>query len=160
MLVELPFPGIEVSRHIVRDVERQQFLHRRVNSSNFLGGQRGVFRVERPGGDHHFGPFWQVDGFLHFHPPDAGLRRELMTRWHPDVKAGMDVEGAVRQTEGYSFAEVEELKNLLILNFIEGNGWDWAWAMTQFGLNRQELASRSASRHVGFGVTEMARNGF
>jgi cell division protease FtsH len=102
----------------------------------------------------------RIDLVLHFHPPDAGLRRELIARWHPDVKAGIDLDAAVRNTDGYSFAEVEELKNLLILNFIEGNGWDWAWAMTQFGLNRQELASRAASRHVGFGVTELSRNGF
>jgi SpoVK/Ycf46/Vps4 family AAA+-type ATPase len=102
----------------------------------------------------------RIDLVLHFHPPDAGLRRELINRWHADVKAGMDIDAAVRQTEGYSFAEVEELKNLLILNFIEGNGWDWGWAMAQFGLNRQELASRAAGRHVGFGVAEAARNGF
>ncbi|MBN9522561.1 AAA family ATPase [bacterium] len=102
----------------------------------------------------------RIDLVLHFHAPDATLRRELIDRWHADVKAGIDVDAAVRQTEGYSFAEVEELKNLLILNFIEGNGWDWGWAMTQFGLNRQELASRAAVRHVGFGVAEQSRNGF
>jgi hypothetical protein len=102
----------------------------------------------------------RIDLVLHFHAPDAGLRRALIDRWHADVKAGIDVDAAVRQTDGYSFAEVEELKNLLILNFIEGGGWDWNWAMTQFGLNRQERASRAAARHVGFGVTEMARNGF
>lgn len=102
----------------------------------------------------------RIDLVLHFHAPDSGLRRALIDRWHADVRAGIDVDAAVRQTDGYSFAEVEELKNLLILNFIEGNGWDWAWATQQFALNRQELANRAASRHVGFGVAEAARNGF
>jgi hypothetical protein len=102
----------------------------------------------------------RIDLVLHFHAPDASLRRALIDRWHADVRAGIDVDAAVRETAGYSFAEVEELKNLLILNFIEGNGWDWAWATQQFALNRQELANRAASRHVGFGVAEAARNGF
>jgi len=102
----------------------------------------------------------RIDLVLHFHAPDAGLRRTLIARWHADVLSGIDVDAAVRQTDGYSFAEVEELKNLLILNFIEGNGWDWGWATQQFALNRQELANRATSRHVGFGVAEAARNGF
>jgi hypothetical protein len=102
----------------------------------------------------------RIDLVLHFHPPDAGLRRALVERWTDEIKAGIDLAEAVNQTEGFSFAEVEELKNLLILNYIEGNGWDWNWAMTQFGMNRQELASRAPTRHVGFGVAELARNGF
>jgi hypothetical protein len=101
----------------------------------------------------------RIDLVLHFHPPDATLRRQLMDRWHAEVRAGMNVERAVEQTAGFSFAEVEELKNLLILRYIEANHWEWDWAMTQFRLNRQELANRSATRHVGFGIAEATRNG-
>jgi cell division protease FtsH len=102
----------------------------------------------------------RIDLVLHFHAPDATLRRALIDRWHADIRQGIDVAAAVRQTDGFSFAEVEELKNLLILRYIDAGAWDWDWAMTQFRLNRQELADRTAARNVGFGFAEPARNGY
>jgi hypothetical protein len=95
----------------------------------------------------------RIDLVLHFAPPTAELRRELIGRWHADIRAGIDVAAAVEHTDGFSFAEAEELKNLLILRHLDGGGWDWAWAMEQFRQNRQELAA-DASRRVGF--TELA----
>jgi hypothetical protein len=100
----------------------------------------------------------RIDLVLHFAPPTAELRRELIGRWHADVRGGVDVAAAVEQTEGFSFAEVEELKNLLILRHIDAGGWDWGWAMEQFRLNRSELAT-DASRHVGFTEITPALNG-
>jgi hypothetical protein len=90
----------------------------------------------------------RIDLVLHFTHPDAALRRRLMDRWHADVRAGIDLDAAVRLTAGYSFAEVEELKNLLILRYIDTNGWDWDWAMEQFRQNRTDLAEQH--RRVGF----------
>ena len=101
----------------------------------------------------------RIDLVLHFNAPEANLRRELIERWHDDVKSEIDLDEVVAQTHGFSFAEVEELKNLLILRYIDANVWEWDWAMHQFRLNRQELASRAATRHVGFGYTEPALNG-
>jgi hypothetical protein len=100
----------------------------------------------------------RIDLVLHFSLPTADLRRELMGRWHADIRAGIDVNAAVEQTEGFSFAEVEELKNLLILRHIDAGGWDWAWAMEQFRLNRTDLATE-ASRRVGFTEVTPALNG-
>lgn len=100
----------------------------------------------------------RIDLVLHFRPPDAALRRALIDRWHADVRAGIDLAAAVDETEGYSFAEVEELKNLLILRHLEAGGWDWAWAVDQFKQNRAELAAQPG-RHVGFGVLEASLNG-
>jgi hypothetical protein len=100
----------------------------------------------------------RIDLVLHFRPPDAALRRELMGRWHADVRAGIDPDAAVAATHGFSYAEVEELKNLLILRHLEAGGWDWDWAMHQFRLNRAELAA-NAQRHVGFGVPAASLNG-
>ncbi|MBA4064636.1 MAG: hypothetical protein C0501_13170 [Isosphaera sp.] len=90
----------------------------------------------------------RLDLVMHFDPPDAALRRELVGRWHPEVRAGIDAEAAVGETAGFSFAEVEEVKNLLILRHLEAGAWDWAWAMNQFRENRAELAVRD--RNVGF----------
>lgn len=100
----------------------------------------------------------RIDLVLHFAPPPADLRRELIDRWHADIRGGIDVDAAVEQTEGFSFAEVEELKNLLILRHIDAGGWDWGWAMEQFRLNRTDLAAE-ASRRVGFTELAPALNG-
>ena len=99
----------------------------------------------------------RIDLVLHFAPPTADLRRELIGRWHADIRGGIDVETAVEQTEGFSFAEVEEVKNLLILRHIDAGGWDWDWAMEQFRQNRSELATRA--RPVGFAEIDPALNG-
>jgi hypothetical protein len=90
---------------------------------------------------------------LHFKAPDADLRQRLIETWHPDIRAHVPVEAAVASTEGYSFAEIEELKNLLILHFMEAGAWDWEWALDQFDINRHELSARRR-RRVGFGTAE------
>jgi AAA+ superfamily predicted ATPase len=93
----------------------------------------------------------RIDLVLHFKPPDRALRRELIQRWHEDIIKSIDVEKAVGTTESFSFAEVEELKNLLVMHYMDANVWDWDWALRQFDINRAELSNRPA-RSVGFGA--------
>jgi hypothetical protein len=100
----------------------------------------------------------RIDLLLHVPPPDAGLRRRLMDRWHPDVRAAVDLGRAVRDTDGMSYAEVEEVKNLLVLRFVDTNAWDWAWAVDQFRANRSGLAGRR-ERPLGFAPPEPSANG-
>ena len=92
----------------------------------------------------------RIDVVLQLRFPGAELRRKLIERWHPDIVAALPVERAVEQTKDMSFAEIEELKNLLIQRYIETEAWDWQWARRQFRANREEF--RMTSRHrVGFG---------
>jgi hypothetical protein len=103
----------------------------------------------------------RIDLVLRFDNPTPDLRRRLIERWHPDILLHMDVEEAVETTEGYSFAEIEELKNLLIMRLMDVEAWEWDWAMEQFDLNRNDLAARHR-RRVGFGldgVVSAASNG-
>src|SRR5207248_7249022 len=51
----------------------------------------------------------RLDLVLHFKAPDSPLRRELIERWHDDIRGNLDLETAVASTDGYSFAEIEEL---------------------------------------------------
>ena len=95
----------------------------------------------------------RLDVVLHFKAPDADLRRRLLERWHPDIRRHLDLEAAVASTDGYSFAEVEELKNLLVMHFMEAERWDWSWALRQFDVNRSELNARP-QRGVGFGQSK------
>jgi hypothetical protein len=99
----------------------------------------------------------RIDLVLHIQPPTADLRRRLIDRWHEEVRAGIDVGRAVCETEGYSFAEIEELKNLLILRFLDAGAWDWDWAVRQFDINRHDLAEQR--RQVGFGPAQVTANG-
>jgi cell division protease FtsH len=100
----------------------------------------------------------RLDLVLHFEPPTPELRRELVERWHADIRAALDVEEVVESTDGFSFAEVEELKNLLIMHYMDKQAWDWAWAMRQLEINRHDLSPHKKKRHVGFG-TEPSRSG-
>jgi cell division protease FtsH len=99
----------------------------------------------------------RIDLVMHFEIPNAALRRELIARWHDEVRGAIDIEEAVQETSGFSFAEVEEVKNLLILHYIDSKDWDWSWAMHQFRENRQEL--RAKERHVGFAPLGASTNG-
>jgi cell division protease FtsH len=95
----------------------------------------------------------RLDLVLHFQPPDAAMRRRLVERWHAEIRAHLDEGEMVASTAGFSFAEIEELKNLLIMRFMDSGNWDWPWALEQFDVNRKELTSRPA-RRVGFGAIE------
>ena len=95
----------------------------------------------------------RIDLTLHFPKPDAALRRELVNRWHADIRAAVGEDRITADTDGLSFAEIEELKNLLVLRFIDANGWDWDWAREQFHANRDGLADRTADRTFGFTAT-------
>jgi hypothetical protein len=100
----------------------------------------------------------RLDVVLHFQVPDAGLRRRLVERWHADIRAHLDTDRVVASTDGYSFAEIEELKNLLVMHFMESGAWDWGWAQKQFDVNRSELTARPR-RQVGFRAEPAVRNG-
>jgi hypothetical protein len=97
----------------------------------------------------------RIDLVMQFNPPDAELRRKLIERWHPEILASVAMNEMVASTREHSFAEIEELKNLLIMNFMECGRWDWSWALRQFAINRRELNARR-HRRVGFGRTVMS----
>jgi cell division protease FtsH len=101
----------------------------------------------------------RIDLVLHFKAPDAPLRRRLIERWHDDIRAHIDLENAVTSTDGYSFAEIEELKNLLVMHFMDTKVWNWRWALKQFDINRNELTTRP-QRQVGFTHNHAAVHSF
>ncbi|MGL4553107.1 MAG: AAA family ATPase [Gemmataceae bacterium] len=92
----------------------------------------------------------RLDLVLHFKPPEPALRRELIQRWHPDILGALDLDKAVANTDGFSFAEIEELKNLLVMHYMDAQRWDWAWTLRQFRTNRAELTAQP-KKHHGFG---------
>ena len=57
---------------------------------------------------------------------------------------GVDLDRVIASTKGFSFADIEEVKNLLIRHFIDSGEWDWPNALEQFTSNRHDLGHRSA----------------
>jgi hypothetical protein len=93
----------------------------------------------------------RIDLALQFGPPAGELRRRLIERWHADMLADLDMEKAVAQTAGFSFAEIEELRNLMIMHYAETGDWSWSWALEQFSENREDLKER-IRRSLGFAM--------
>jgi len=91
--------------------------------------------IRRPG---------RVDVIPTFGPPSAELRRALITtRWHEDLRSQLPIERVVQQTEGMSFAELEELKKLLVLQLIDFGRCDWDQAYNDFHAGRADNRPKS-----------------
>jgi hypothetical protein len=91
----------------------------------------------------------RIDLVLQLDPPTVELRRRLIDCWHPEVLGGIDPARAVADTAGWSFAEIEEIKNLLILRHVDTGDWDWGRAVADWQTNRHDLADERG-RAVGF----------
>ena len=92
----------------------------------------------------------RIDLVLHFENPTPDLRQHLVERWHPDIRSALNMEKVVSTTDGFSFAEVDEMKNLLIMHYMENQSWDWEWALRQLEINRADLSTTRKRRSVGF----------
>lgn len=89
----------------------------------------------------------RIDQVIHFPPPNAEQRRRLIREfWHADIVAAIDVEAVVACTAGRSFAEVAELKKLLVLGHLDTGRWDWQQAWET--LVRNDSAAKG--RLIGF----------
>jgi cell division protease FtsH len=96
--------------------------------------------VRRPG---------RIDRVIEFRRPDAALRSQSIQRyWHKDLLATLDVEAVVAATEGLSFAELEEMKKRLAMEFIDSGTASWE------DILRSLLTSKAAAsverRPIGF----------
>jgi hypothetical protein len=101
----------------------------------------------------------RIDVVLEFPPPDAPMRRQLMERWHADIRREIDWDRAVAATADFSFAELDELRNLLIVLFMSDGRWDLEAALRQLDFNRRNLGCRPRGP-VGFAaLTQAAANG-
>jgi hypothetical protein len=89
----------------------------------------------------------RIDLVMEFPQPDAALRRRFISQhWHAEIAGGIDLETAVRDSDGLSFAEMDEVKKLLVLGFLENGRWEWGQACERLRSGRTD-ASR---RRIGF----------
>jgi ATP-dependent 26S proteasome regulatory subunit len=83
----------------------------------------------------------RIDLTLEFKRPSATMRRRFVAEhWHSDIVGELDLETAVTQTDGLSFAELDEVKRLMVLDFLTTNEWSWdrAWAEFRRGRGKSE----------------------
>ena len=74
-----------------------------------------------------------------------------MERWHAEIRQHIDLDRAIASTDGCSFADLEEIKSLLVMHRLESERWDWPRALMQFDRNHQEMMQ--TKRRVGFAVS-------
>lgn len=103
--------------------------------------------VRRPG---------RIDVFLRFPKPEADLRRQFIAhQWPAEALETLEVEDAVADSQGLSFADLAELKKLMVLHYLECERWDWPAAIQEF---RQRLAAGQPTRILGFAAGDIQRN--
>ena len=90
----------------------------------------------------------RIDQVIQFNKPDGPLRKQMITEfWHEDIVQGLDIDQVVRETADRSFADLAELKKLLVLRFIDTQQWDWDWAWKTFQTSDEPDRPR---RRIGF----------
>lgn len=95
--------------------------------------------IRRPG---------RIDTFIEFPRPSLALReRFLREYWPEELRTALPLHDVATTTEGLSFAELDEVKKLLVLQFVEAGTWDWPRAWRVF---RERQAGGDQRRPIGF----------
>lgn len=75
----------------------------------------------------------RIDKVFTFTNPDEVLRRKLIeSYWHKDIRDNIDINKLTKQSEGCSFAELDEVKTLLVQEFLSVGNWDLDKAFDEF----------------------------
>ncbi len=158
-LFRLPSPGIVLfddfdaalrDRHVDGDRQKQATFLAELDGMEQKAGIVFLFTtnakleqidpaMRRPG---------RIDVAVHFPRPTAELRRRLIRRrWHADIRQGVDIETVVAETDGFSFAELEEVKKLLVMQKFETHRWDWPAVRASLRSQHESLPTRAS---IGF----------
>ena len=143
--LEIVWGDGHVSRYDVRDLRLACACA--VCIDEWTGAERLDPAFRRPG---------RIDLLLAFPRPDERLRRRFVVeRWHPDLVRAIDVDAAVERSDGLSFAELDELKKLLVLHYLDSGRWDWDRAWSAYQAAR---GAATQSGRIGFAAGTPARH--
>jgi cell division protease FtsH len=100
----------------------------------------------------------RIDQVISFGLPSPALRERLIRElWPEQIVQAIDVDRVVDQTDGFSFAEVDELKKLMVLHYLDSSTWDWDLAWDAF---QTRASAVDVTRPLGFvAETRSRRNG-
>lgn len=93
----------------------------------------------------------RIDKCITLQNPTAELRKKLVeTVWPEEIRQALNIEVLLGNSTGYSFAEMEAIRTLLVTNKTLGDGsWDLTKAFNEFESRRAENRRKGGSR-VGF----------
>lgn len=159
-LFELDEPGIVVFDDVDVAVRDRDQFGQSGDHSTFLGNldgletHRGVVYVftsnaRQESLDPAFLRPGRIDLVMNFARPDAELRRRLIDGWNEAIIGQIDLDLLLRETEGCSFAEVDEIKKLLVLGYVDHGRWDLAAALAASRAGREPPEKRGA---IGFRI--------
>jgi len=90
----------------------------------------------------------RIDVIMEFRAPDLAMRRRYLDEcWQQEITAQLDVGEIAAVTDGLNFAELEELRKLLVLDYLETEEWNWPRAWQSFNTGR---GPRNVAK-IGFG---------
>lgn len=90
----------------------------------------------------------RIDLFLTFKPPTESLRREFVEKtFHPNLIKIVDIDDFIKRTDEFSFAELEEVRKLLSMDFIKNGVISLEDTFSVFNGHRKEFQERAA---IGF----------
>jgi hypothetical protein len=162
-LFELSKPGLVLFDDVDLAVRDREQFGATADHSTFLAGLDGVdvrhgvvyvFTTNSELGDLDpaFRRPGRIDVVMHFPVPNDALRRQIVeSRWHPEMLSTLNLDRIVHQTDGLSFAELEELRKLLVLRYLDTQVWDWRHAWSDFETGRGQIQRR------GIGFLEAVR---
>ncbi len=102
--------------------------------------------IRRPG---------RIDAFIPFSRPNQELRGRFLTEYWPEaIRTTIPLTEAVACTEGLSFAEMDEVKKLMVLHHIDHGVWNWSHAWAEFRARSNVAPKRSP---IGFASAMLAR---
>ncbi|HET6425965.1 MAG TPA: ATP-binding protein [Planctomycetaceae bacterium] len=102
--------------------------------------------IRRPG---------RIDAFIPFARPNAELRRKFLTDYWPEpIRAAIPIADAAASTDGLSFAEMDEVKKLMVLRHIDEGVWDWPHAWAEFQTRTNAGPKKPP---IGFAAAMLAR---
>jgi len=94
----------------------------------------------------------RIDQVVELRQPDESLRRQFIEEaWPVEALRDIDIDQVAQQTAGLSFADLAELRTLLVLGQLDRGVWDWdaAWetfASREDRLPRQPMGFATADR--------------
>lgn len=93
----------------------------------------------------------RIDKVVTFNNPTENLRRELVLSWPKEILNNIDVNACVKKSEGFSFAELEAVRTLLVTNKILGSDeWDLENALKEYHSRQKE----NVKSGMGFGFSQ------
>jgi len=90
----------------------------------------------------------RIDCCFTFEKPDSDLRIEFACTWPKEILDNIYATAISTETEGFSFAEMDHLKTLLVSNYLSSQKWDLTKAMEDLKYLRSSFSSEK--RKVGY----------